>query len=105
MVLFLIPFCHLFPYKFGHILIQIFLQFIAGLEKGIIFVFGSRFDFRILVSVGGMVKSPKLISSPPDAGVFWVGHEFGVGLGKSTKFVLQFCLFLTHILIADVMGR
>ena len=35
-------------------------------------------DFCISVSSEGMVKSPKLISSSSDAGVFWVGHELGV---------------------------
>ena len=38
------------------------------------------FDFRILVSSEGTVKSPKLISSSSDAGVFWVGHELGCQL-------------------------
>ena len=36
------------------------------------------FDFRISVSSEGTVKSPKLISSSSDAGVFWVGHELGI---------------------------
>ena len=54
---------------FNHILIQTFLQLVAGLDKGrFFFFFGFRFHLHILVSVGGMVKSPKLISSTPGRG-------------------------------------
>ena len=35
------------------------------------------FDFRISVSSEGTVKSPKLISSSSDTGVFWEVHELG----------------------------
>ena len=81
----LIPFCHLlFFVIFDHILIQIFLQFITGLDQGYFLWFSFRLS--ILVSSGGTVKSPKLISSPSGAGVFWEGREFGGGLCKSAKF-------------------
>ena len=93
---FLIPFYHQSIYNFQSYSYPNFPPVYHWVGYGIIFC-GSRFDFRISVSSGGMVKSPKLISSPSDAGFFWEGHEFGGGLGKSTKFALQFCLFLTHI--------
>ena len=69
MVLFLIPFCHLSNCNFSHNLIQIFLQLVAGLDRVVFLGFSVQW-FEILVSVGGMVKSPKLISSPPDDRVF-----------------------------------
>ena len=60
-------------FKFHSIVYQIiilsysypnFPPVIAGLDKGNFL--GFRFTFQISVSVGGTVKSPKLISSPPD---------------------------------------
>ena len=42
-----------------------------------------------------MVKSPKLISSPPDDRVFQEGYEFGNNGYPA----------ITHIAIADAMGR
>ena len=51
---------------FNHNLIQIFLQLVAGLDRVVFFGGFSVRCFKISVSVGGMVKSPKLISSPPD---------------------------------------
>ena len=96
---FLIPFYHPLSYNFWSCSYPNFPPVYHWVGYGMIFC-GFRFDFRILVSSGGTVKSPKLISSPSDAGVFWEGHEFGGGLSKSAKFMLHFCLFLTHISIA-----
>ena len=59
-----IPIIHLIVI-FDHILIQIFLQFIAGLDRVVFFRF-LVFDVRIFGQCGGTVKSPQLISSPPD---------------------------------------
>ena len=52
MVLFLIPFYHLFNYNFSHNLIQIFLQLVAGLD-GVVFL-GSQFDDSKFWSVVGV---------------------------------------------------
>ena len=75
MVLFLIPFYHLSIVIFGHSLIQIFLQLVAGLDKGN-FLGVFNFDF-VFWSVLGVQFSHQSWFPLHLTGVFWEGYEFG----------------------------